>query len=322
VPAAEWVRWNLSATRAYRYVPDSLAGSDAAPVVVFFHGHGATPNGWQPFLAQAAEAAGAIVVAPKSRGVTWSLGVDDGIVEEVLERLATERSFDRGRVSLAGHSAGGAYASWLAHARPPTLRVAAVMAASASFLAIDELVDAGYRAPVRLLYGTEDPNYAAALPSWRAQWARLGVATAEDVVPGAGHSAGLTAEMFARGFVWLVAARHPAISPTCLPNVTTACLLAGRFRVTVRRSDASTLAWRSFTRDGAAVFGDGAGEVTVRMIDQCAKNGARNVLAASSATSAFAVEIVDTVSGASWVRPRADGSSAALVDKRAFLCPP
>jgi hypothetical protein len=195
------------------------------------------------------------------------------------------------------------------------------MSASASFLPIDSLVDAGYRAPVRLLYGTEDPNFLAALPAWRAQWSRLGVATAEELVPGAGHSVGLTAEMFARGFVWLAASRHPAISVTCQPDATAACLLAGRFRVAVKRSDASPLAWRSFTREGAAIFGDGAGEVSVRLIDQCAKNGTRNVLAASSAPVAFTVEIADTVAGANWVRTRPEGSANALVDKRAFLCP-
>lgn len=325
IEAAEWQRWNLSSTRAYRYAPDSVAGVASPPVIVFFHGYGATPNGWQPILAEAAEAARAIVLAPKSQGVTWSLGVDDGIVEELLARLATERTFDRWRLSLAGHSAGGSYASWLAHARPPTLRVSGVMSASAAFLPIPALADPGNRAPVRLLYGTLDPNYTAALPLWRAQWAALGVPTIEEIVTGAGHSAGLTADMFVRGFVELAARRYVGSSATCTPDSLGACLLGGRYRVTARRlgeDGEHPLPWLSFTAARAAVFADGENTVSVRLVDACNKNQRRWVVAASTAPGSFRVDIDDTRSDAAWSRQRPANSTAALVDRSAFGCQP
>ena len=338
--AAIWKRWELAGgTHAWVLIPDSVQNVASPPVVVFFHGFGSSANAWRPLLGPVAQSAKVILLLPKSRDVTWALGSDDGVVAELLPRLAAERAFDPSRVALAGHSAGGAYAAWLAHAR--TSRVSAVMSASASFLEIAALADAGNRAPVHLLYGTLDPNFATALPLWRAQWQRLGIPITEELVPGAGHSSGLTADMFQRGFVELATRRYVGASPSCAPDANSACLAAGRLAVrvvSVSAGNKTPLAWTSFSSSGAAVFGSDpvdsntegdqkAGVVVVRALEGCAVNGKRWIFAASSGAGAFEVEVVDTHaspgSGArTWKRLRGSGSTRALVDRLAFPCTP
>lgn len=327
--AARWKRWELAGgTHAFAFVPDSVRDDAFPPVVVFFHGFGSSAFAWQSLLGPAAETAKVVVLVPKSRAVTWALGSDDGVVEELLPRLAATRAFDRSRVSLAGHSAGGAYAAWLAHARPS--RVAAVMSASASFLAIPSLADFGNRAPVRLLYGTLDPNYVSALPQWRAQWGSLGIATTEELVEGAGHSSGLTGEMFTRGFIALSQQRYVGASPSCAPDTNSACLGGGRLAarvVSLAGGVRTPLPWTSYTTAHAAVFGsdEGSGAVVVRVTDGCAINGRWWIFAASAGPSAFEVEIVDTLAAPTstvWKRTRAAASTRALVDRLALPCGP
>ncbi len=77
-----WQQVNLPANGSYfwLYVPPAWDGTTALPLVLFFHGTGSNPDAYLSFLFPAAEAAGCLVAAPKSSGVSWETGIDDPIV--------------------------------------------------------------------------------------------------------------------------------------------------------------------------------------------------------------------------------------------------
>lgn len=97
------------------FVPKGIDTSRPAPLVLLLHGAGADGAGILGILRQEAEAAGAIVVAPDSRGSTWDVirggfGPDVDFIDRAL-RLAFERHLiDPSRVSIAGFSDGASYA--------------------------------------------------------------------------------------------------------------------------------------------------------------------------------------------------------------------
>jgi predicted esterase len=318
-----WERWQLESTYAYRYVPSALAAVDNAPVVVFFHGAGATPGAWRPALASAADAAGVIVLAPKSRDVSWTLGLDDGVVSELRTRLRAEMPYDAARVVLSGHSAGGVMAYWLGYAR--FSGVSAVVEWSAPYYPIAALADPGYRPPLRMLYGTLDPNYVTALGPLRTQWQRLGVSSTEVIFEGVGHS-DIGAGPIAEAWGAAKAARYPGASIGCEPRADVRCLGGGRFEVRVRRligPAAIPLPALVYSVADSAVFSEGAGSLAlVRLIDGCASNGHWWVLA--SAAEAAEIEVLVNDSGTrtsrAFVRPA--GSSNSIVAQRAFACVP
>lgn len=103
------------AADAWIYLPKSATDSSNIPLVVLLHG--ATQSGeWmiRNFL-QASEETGIVLVAPKSREITWDVvrgyyGPDVANIDSVIQ-IATERySIDPHRIFLAGFSDGASYA--------------------------------------------------------------------------------------------------------------------------------------------------------------------------------------------------------------------
>ena len=79
------------------------------------------------------------------------------------------------RVSIAGHSAGGAYAYLLGYGT--VSRYSAVFSLSAPFYPVSSVADPAYKAPIHMYYGTTDPNYTdGAYAALQQQWSALGVA--------------------------------------------------------------------------------------------------------------------------------------------------
>jgi MYXO-CTERM domain-containing protein len=184
--APGWSRYDLGSGRyAMRYEPASLEPCAAVPLVLFLHGAGGTPELYQSYLEAGAEATRQVLVLPAASGAGWS-DADVPTINGALERVETEYTLDSNRVSMAGHSAGAAYAYILAYGNTG---IAGVFTLAAPAYPVSGVADASYRSPIRMYYGTADPNYTGgSCDTLIAQWNRLGVPHEEDLQPGYGHS--------------------------------------------------------------------------------------------------------------------------------------
>jgi predicted esterase len=329
-PVTGWTRVDLpSGSYLWRYLPPGLDVSHKVPAVLFLHGSGGIPDKYRPFVSGAADRAGLVAILPKSStNEGWGTAEDERIVKESLAALRAELPIDPRRVSIGGHSAGGAWAYLLAY----TTRsgYSAVFSMAARFYPIDALADPSYRTPIRMYYGTLDPNYiSGSLESLEQQWDRLGVPWEEEVQPGYGHN-NLPTDSMANGFLFLVSKTHPTGidggSGSCVPGPAVLCLGGGRFQVKV--------AWKDFqghTGEGSVVPGssDGSGlfwffapdnwEMLVKVLDGCGLNGHHWVFAAATTTVEYTLEVTDTRTGqvAVWTNPLGR-SSPAVTDTGAL----
>ncbi|MFL6234758.1 MAG: alpha/beta fold hydrolase, partial [Thermoanaerobaculia bacterium] len=181
-----WRKIDIPTTGSYllRYVPVALDTTKPVPVVLFFHGSNGSPEDYQSFVFPAADTAGCVVVMPKSASSAgWGTGNDERTVTEALRLVREELPVDDRRIGVAGHSAGGAWAYLVAYG---SSTYSAVFTLSAPYYAVSSLAESHYKPPIRMYYGTTDPNYAAARPNLEAQWERLGVPWEEDVQAGFG----------------------------------------------------------------------------------------------------------------------------------------
>ncbi len=210
LPSPGWERVDLPGVGSYawRYLPASAGAAGSLPAVVFLHGSGATPEQWRPFLEGPAEATGAVVIAPEAADEQeWGIGDDRATISEAVDRVGQELPLDFGRIGLAGHSAGGAYAYFLAYETEG--RFSAVLSFSAPFRFVLGVADPRYTAPLRLWYGTADPNYQVGqYAAIAAMLANRGVPLESQIVPGLGHS-DIRQEDLTSGFAFLLAHRYP-----------------------------------------------------------------------------------------------------------------
>jgi hypothetical protein len=326
LPSAVWRRIDIPETGSFVwvYVPASLDRSKPAPLVLFFHGAGSSPTAYTGLVSGAAEKAGTVVAMPRSSGLGWGTATDGRTVGETLRRVKEEIAIDERRIALAGHSAGGAYSYLLAYANPG---FSAVFTLASPFQPVNG-VSEPYKPPIRMYYGTADPNYATSYPRLRAQWERLGVPWEEDVQPGYGHGSWPEASMEA-GFLFLAGKSRPAAAQGCVPTETALCL-HGRFRVEV--------AWQDFSGNrgaGRAVpgnsgdsglfwfFGSDNWETMVKVIDGCPVNGHFWVFAAATTSVHYVLTVTDTATGRSARYENPLGvASPAVTDTSAFsVCP-
>jgi predicted esterase len=328
--ARGWRRVEVPATGSYffRYVPFGLDRSAPAPVVLFLHGAGGTPQHYTGALQLAAERAGAVVALPKSTGsVGWGAAADEQTVEETLRLLSQEVQVDFRRVSIAGHSAGGAYAYLLTYPRPSPY--SAVFTLASSYYPVESLSGSAYRPPIRMYYGTLDPNFTGgAHASLRAQWQRLGVQYEEDLQPGHGHDTWPGGSMV-DGFRFLTAQIHPEASGgLCVPGPTALCLLGGRLRAEVAWHDFSGGEGAGRVVAGAAgasglfwFFSPDNWELMVKAVDGCDLNGRLWVFSAATTTVAYELTVTDTSTGDAVHYSNRSGQPApATTDTDAFPC--
>jgi polyhydroxybutyrate depolymerase len=117
---------NLTRTY-YVHLPLSYKGKQAAPLVLAFHGSGATGKdlAQQSHLNDVSDAGGFIVVYPDGYQQQWAdgrgttppeqAGVDDiGFVSALIDKLAGELAVDKNRVYVTGLSNGGIFSHRLA----------------------------------------------------------------------------------------------------------------------------------------------------------------------------------------------------------------
>src|SRR5690242_12215009 len=97
------------------YVPASYNAAVPAPLVLMLHGAGQSAEiGIRPFLSLA-DAAGAILVAPDSRGGTWDFlygpyGADVAFIDRALTHVFERCAVDPNRIVIEGFSDGASYA--------------------------------------------------------------------------------------------------------------------------------------------------------------------------------------------------------------------
>jgi len=329
-PVPGWSRIDIPATGSYlwRYIPQSLDASHPAPLVVFLHGAGGTPDLYENLVSGAAEKAGCVVAMPKSSSdLGWGTGDDEQTVSETIRLLGQELPVDERRIAIAGHSAGGAYAYLLAYA---SSQYSAVFTLSAPYYAVASLSDPTYKPPIHMEYGTTDPNYTGgAYANLKAQWDRLGIAWEEDIEQGWSHNTWPKSSM-SSGFLFLVGKSRPAPGQgSCVPTATSLCLNRGRFRAEVRW-DAGGSSGSGTVVPGAAAdsglfwfFAPDNWEVMVKVLDGCVLNDHYWVFAAATTNVHYVLTVTDTLSGkvARYENP-AGHPSAATTDTNAFAtCP-
>lgn len=113
-------RLNLGGRRdAVLYVPGQYDPADPLPLVIVFHGAGASGGQGIELMRVAADRHGLLVLAPDSRSDSWDLirggfGPDVQFLDQALGQLFDSYSVDRTRVAVAGFSDGASYAVSLA----------------------------------------------------------------------------------------------------------------------------------------------------------------------------------------------------------------
>jgi dienelactone hydrolase len=330
---AGWQRVELPQAGSYalRYLPPSAAAAveagEEVPAVVFLHGAGSVPEHYRAWLRGAADAAGATLILPRSlHPVGWGAAGDEAMVGEAVAAVAATLPLDPDRVSIAGYSAGGAYAYLLAYLGERAWP--AVFTLGAPFYEVPALARPERVAPIRMFYGTADPNYAAAYPRLVAQWQRLGVPHEADVHPGLDHGAlpeGALADGF--GFLLAHALDDAPGGGACVAGETALCLVGGRFRVEVEWATAGSAGAGRVVPVGSDdsglfwFFDPANWEMLVKVLDACAVNGHRWVFAAATTNVAHTLRVTDTATGADWRHDHPGGAAApAVTDNLAFDC--
>lgn len=310
----------------WRYVPNGLSGEGPFPLITFLHGAGSTPDAYKNYVASAGDAAGAVLLLPKSLGASWGNASDETTLNDARALVGAELPLDSARLGLAGHSAGGAYAYLLAY---DGSIYSAVFAMSSPYYPVAGLADPSYRAPIRMYYGTTDPNYTGgAYASLKLQWDRLRVPWEEDVQAGFGHNSWPNASMKV-GFQFLVIHARPAATAICTPGPDVLCLGGGRFRAEVTWEAGAVVGRGSVVplpAEGSGLFWFFAPdnwELMVKVLDGCAVNGHFWVFSAATTDVRYRLTVTDLRTGRAATYENPAGAVArAVTDTSALpVCP-
>jgi phospholipase/carboxylesterase len=95
------------------YVPESYSADVPAPLFVALHGAGGQASDWSSYY-ERAESRGMVLLAPDSRGATWSLlglgiDADRAFIDAALEHTFERCRIDAARIAFAGFSDGASF---------------------------------------------------------------------------------------------------------------------------------------------------------------------------------------------------------------------
>lgn len=165
------------AERTYElYVPQSVAGADAVPLVIALHPFASSGKAWRALTGfdALAEDRGFIVAYPDAADLDWDdgsleaggwhaldTGDDIAFVGALIDELVARYAVDPARVYLTGFAAGGTFAYRAACEMPERFAKVAVSGALMWDFIADNCVAADDFAPVSLLvlHGSVDGDY-------------------------------------------------------------------------------------------------------------------------------------------------------------------
>jgi predicted esterase len=107
---------SLEDREALVFVPDGYVAGQPVPFLLALHGAGHAPDSILSPLLGAARRLGMLVLAPKSKGVTWDairgadFGPAVGFIDKALRRAFEAYAVDRSRLAVGGFSDGASYA--------------------------------------------------------------------------------------------------------------------------------------------------------------------------------------------------------------------
>ena len=175
------------------YVPENYSSSRQWPIIVCLHGAGGRGDQFIWSWLRPAKSSGYMVLAPKSRDVTWSIlrpGLDAGSVESMLEEVSGDYAVDRSRVYLSGLSDGGTFTYLLGLSRSHLFAGIAPVAADFTGM-MDDLLRgrAGIDLPIHIVHGAQDHIFPVQqVRSGHALLERLGYNSTYQELPEWGHS--------------------------------------------------------------------------------------------------------------------------------------
>ena len=142
------------------YVPECYTPSRAWPVVVCLHGAYGHGHEYLWTWLRVARSHGCIVLAPKSRGPTWSIvdpAVDIASIRAMLTAVGARYHIDAARIYLSGLSDGGSFAYLMALSCPSVIAAVAPVAGVLHPIA-DRLLRAkqGVQVPLLVVHGARD----------------------------------------------------------------------------------------------------------------------------------------------------------------------
>lgn len=317
-------------SRFERYLPQGVDIEVGAPLVVFLHNTATELELYRESLSAAADqlrVVMALPVASSSRG--WGFGDDFDIVDATITRVSREIAIQPGKVAIAGHGSGAAYAYLLAYLTE--LRLSAVFAMSASYLPVSEVLNPRYTPPIRMYYGSSDPGLARDAPRLREQWNLLDVVWEEDLRTGFGHST-WPLESVLDGIRFVVDRTSPPdTTPPCQPSSSSLCLHQGRFLAEVTFKESSQRVGRASvaaprTKDSGLFwfYEPSNWELLVKVLDGCAVNGRYWVFASASTSLDYRITVTDLDANQTVQYRHETGLPAeAVSDIDAFAtCPP
>jgi predicted esterase len=310
-------------TEYHLYLPASIDQEEPSPLIVFLHGAGSAPDHYRGLLSNQAIATGAVLALPKSTSpLGWGAGQDQALVEATISSVQDLVAINPAHMSISGHSAGGAYAYLLAYGTE--IPFSSVFTLAAPFQPITSLTGT-YVPPIRLFYGTNDPNFLTALPQLTTQWTDLGVEFEVEELQDGGHNDIPTSTVLA-GFDFMLSKERVGVAgATCETDDEQLCVVGGRFKVTVSytnangagigrvaemRSPGSGLFW---------FFSPLNWELLVKVLDGCSFNQHYWVLIAASTDLSYSVTVTDLRTGEIKTYGNELGTAApAVVDLDAF----
>lgn len=171
------------------YVPRDYAPGKPAPLVVFLHGRPQAESQLlaPPYVAQLADATGAIVIAPWGRGY-YDFRQSSQDVYDALAAACSAFTIDRRKVFLAGYSMGGFAVYEVAAVHPDEW--SAVMSVAGALLGSDaqQVVAFMSRTPFYVLTGTNDDSIPTQYPTATAGFLRsAGMDVSFYSLPGGTH---------------------------------------------------------------------------------------------------------------------------------------